>query len=331
MGAALRLCPDLQIVPARHGEYGAVSRQVMARLRAVTPLVEQISIDEAFLDVTACAGTPEAQARQLQATIRRELNLPCSLGVAENKLVAKIANNVGKAAGPGDAPPNAITVVPAGTSAAFLAPLPSAELWGVGPKTEARLAELGMHTIGDIAVWPEEDLVRRFGKHGYDLARHARGLDDRPVVTHHERKSVSQETTFDRDVSDGVRLRQVLAVQAAEVGRMLKAKRLAGTTVKLKLRWSDFTTLTRQETLSEPTDDAQTIANIARRLFEREWQGQPVRLIGVGVGGFASGRQMTLWDQPDERQERLDVAVRSLRTRFGADVIRPAVEIDEEE
>jgi DNA polymerase IV len=327
MGQALRLCPSLLIVPARHGEYRQVSRQVMARLRAVTPLVEQISIDEAFLDVTARPEPAELLAKQLQATIRTELRLPCSLGVAENKLVAKIANNVGKAAGSGDAPPSAITVVPPGQAAAFLAPLPCGELWGVGPKTEERLAALGMHTIGDIAAWPEPELIRRFGKHGLDLARHARGIDDRPVVTQHERKSISQETTFERDVSDGARLRHTLAEQAADVSRMLKAKRLLGATVKVKLRWSDFTTLTRQVTLPEPTDDAQLIATTAQRLFDGEWQGQPVRLIGVGVGGLMTGRQMTLWDQPDERDERLIAAMQRLRKRFGDDAIRRASEI----
>lgn len=327
MGQALRLCPPLLIVPARHGEYGQVSRQVMARLRAVTPLVEQISIDEAFLDVTACPEPAELLARQLQATIRTELRLPCSLGVAENKLVAKIANNVGKAAGSGDAPPNAITVVPPGQAAAFLAPLPCRELWGVGPKTEERLAALGVHTIGNIAAWPAPELVRRFGKHGCDLAHHACGIDDRPVVTQHERKSISQETTFERDVSDGARLHRTLTEQAADVSRMLKAKQLLGATVKVKLRWSDFTTLTRQVTLPEPTDDAQLIATTAQRLFDGEWQGQPVRLTGVGVGGLMTGRQMALWDLPDERGERLIAAMQRLRRRFGDDAIRRASEI----
>ena len=210
MGQALRLCPDLIIVPTHHGEYSAVSRQVMARLHAVTPLVEQISIDEAFLDVTERAEPPDELAQQLQVTIRRELGLPCSMGVATNKLVAKIANNVGKAAAHGEGPPNAIRVVPPGEEAIFLAPLPCDALWGVGPKTAERLAALGMHTIGAIAAWPADDLARRFGKNGAELARHALGLDDRPIVTQHERKSASQETTFDRDVSDGDALRRTL-------------------------------------------------------------------------------------------------------------------------
>jgi DNA polymerase-4 len=330
MGQALRLCPELIIVPARHGAYSAVSRPVMAQLHSVTPLVEQISIDEAFLDVSERPEPPEQVARNLQATIRRELHLPCSLGVASNKLVAKIANNVGKALARGDKPPNAIMVVEPGHEAAFLAPLPCDALWGVGPKTAERLRELGIETIGDIAAWPEADLLRRFGKNGYDFARHARGLDDRPVVTEHERKSVSQETTFDRDVSDGTLLRRTLREQAAEVSRALKNKGLSGTTVKVKLRWPDFTTITRQVTLSGATDESSAIAAAALQIFEREWGGRAVRLIGVGVSSFRGAQQQrSLFDQPDERSERLDAAMQALRARFGPGAIRRASDIDD--
>ncbi|MBK8051607.1 MAG: DNA polymerase IV [Anaerolineales bacterium] len=332
MSQALRLCPELIITPARHGEYRTMSRQVMARLRAMTELVEQISIDEAFLDVSERFEQGETLARSLQATIREELALPCSLGVATNKLVAKIANNTGKAQARGSGPPNAICVVPPGEEAAFLAPLPAEELWGVGPKTAARLAELGIKTIGDIAHWPEADLAKRFGKNGVELSRHARGLDDRPIVTQHERKSISQETTFERDVADGAHLRRTLQEQAADVARVLRAKRLSGATIKLKLRWSDFTTLTRQTTLPQPTDDAHLIASAGTQLFEREWAGQPVRLIGIGISGFQTGlQQPTLWDQPDERSERLDAALQSLRARFGDHSIRRGLDLDDED
>lgn len=330
MSQAVRLCPHLIIVPTRHGAYSAVSRQVMAILRGLTPLVEQLSIDEAFLDVSERPEEAETVARSLQAAIRSELHLPCSLGVAANKLVAKIANNVGKARARGDGPPNAILVVPPGQEAAFLAPLPCGELWGVGPKTAERLAESGITTIGELAAWPQADLVRRFGKNGYDFARHARGLDERPVVTEHERKSVSQEITFDRDVSDGTVLRRTLGEQAAEVSRVLKQKRLAGTTVKLKLRWPDFTTISRQVTLGGPTDDKGVIAAAALQLLEREWGGRAVRLIGVGVSGLhESLNQRTLFDAPDERQERLDEAMRALRARFGPAALRRAADLEE--
>jgi DNA polymerase-4 len=327
MGQALRLCPSLVVVPARHREYSAMSRRVMAILRRLTPLVEQISIDEAFLDVTDHAETAAALAADLQRAIRQELGLPASLGVANNKLVAKIANNVGKAAARGDAPPSALKVVPPGEEAAFLAPLPADALWGVGPKRAERLAALGIHTIGDIARWPERDLVRRFGKHGEELARHACGLDDRPIVTEHERKSISQETTFARDVTDATLLHTTLRDQAVEIAAALQRQQLMATTVKIKLRWSDFTTLTRQITLAQPTNDTATIHTTASTLLVRVWEGQPVRLIGAGVSGLSEARQLSLWDAPDERSERLYDAVREVRKRYGASAIRRASDL----
>jgi DNA polymerase IV len=334
MSQAVRLCPGLIIVPARHGAYSAVSRQVMVLLHDLTPLVEQISIDEAFLDVTERPEPAAQLARHLQERIHSEHKLPCSLGVASNKLVAKIANNVGKAGARGGGPPRAITVVEPGQEAAFLAPLPCDALWGVGPKTAERLRELQIETVGDIALRPEAYLVELFGKNGYDFARHARGLDDRPVVTEHERKSVSQETTFERDVSDGEVLRRTLRGQSADVSRILKSKGLSGTTVKVKLRWPDFTTITRQVTLPAPTNDAPAIAAAAVQIFDRAWgdKNNPgaVRLIGVGVSGFRSfPGQRTLFDQPDEREERLDSAMQALRARFGPHAIRRASDLEE--
>ena len=325
MGQALGLCPDLIVVRGDHRRYRAMSRRVMGFLRAVTPRVEQISIDEAFMDVTDLPVSAAELAGQLQERIRDELGLPCSLGVASNKLVAKTANNVGKArSGKGGEPPNAILVVQPGKEAGFLAPLPVTELWGVGPKTAERLAQLGLRTIGDIASIPDDELASRFGKHGEDLSRRAKGTDDRPVVTHREPKSISQETTFVRDVDDGQELRKTLKRLSAGVSRQLKRRRLTGSTVRLKLRWSDFTTPTRQTTLEQPTDEESEIYEAVNALFERLWtRGRPVRLLGVGVGGLGKqARQMSLWDEPDERAERLQRALRQVRQRFGDDAIR---------
>ena len=203
MGKALRLCPGLIIVSSRHHLYSEVSEQVMQRLHDLTSLVEQISIDEAFLDISDIHEEAELVARKLQSRIRDELQLPCSIGIATNKLVAKIATEVGKSLAlreikaKGEAkPPNAVTVVPFGEEATFLSPLPAEMLWGVGPKTSARLTELGMYTIGDIAKWPENELIRMFGENGRDLARHSKGSDDRPIITEHETKSISQEITY---------------------------------------------------------------------------------------------------------------------------------------
>lgn len=326
MARAVKLCPGLLVIPSRHKVYSEVSEQVMARLRTLTPLVEQISIDEAFLDVSDLPEPGEALARRLQTAIRGELGLPCSLGVAANKLVAKVATEVGKATNRTGTYPNAITVVPPGEEAAFLAPLPVEMLWGVGPKTAVRLAALEIHTIGDVAGWPEGDLARRFGKMGQEFSLRAKGIDDRPVVTMRVAKSISQETTFVRDVSDGEALRRTLRELSEGVGRQLRREPLTGSTVRLKLRWANFTTLTRQTKLSQPTDRDDVICAAAVQLFERVWRaGKPVRLLGVGVADLRPplrAEQLSLWDDGSEKQRRLQAAVDALRERFGEQVVR---------
>lgn len=323
MSQAVRTCPGLVIIPARHRLYRTMSERVMERVNRLTSLVEQISIDEAFLDVTARSEEPEALARQLQGIIRKELDLPCSLGVATNKLVAKIANTVGKGAKRGDSPPCAITVVAPGNEASFLAPLPCDALWGVGPKTAQRLADFGLHTIGELALRSPEEFERLLGKTGRELVIRARGIDDRPVVTEHEQKSISQETTFTRDVGDEAELLRVLRDLAVGVAAELRRAGLCASTVKLKLRWTDFTTPTRQTTLAQPSDDAEMIYSTAKQLFTRLWQpGQLVRLVGVGVSGLTDQpRQMGLFDAPDERVERLSATVSAMRARFGDNAI----------
>jgi len=323
MVRALRLCPQLIIVSSRHRIYGEVSKQVMARLNKLTPLVEQISIDEAFLDISDINESPERLARGLQAEIRDELNLPCSIGIATNKLVAKIATEVGKKGAKSGSPPFALTIVPAGEEAVFMASLPAEMLWGVGPKTSARLNELGIHTIGDIAKWPESEMIRLFGENGRELSRHAKGLDDRPIVTERETKSISQEETFVRDVHDDKSLEKTLREQAAEVARQLRKNNLAGTTIKLKIRWPDFTTLTRQMTLSQPTDQSEEISIVALDLMRTiRKSGQAVRLIGVGVSGLGPPiRQLSLWDTESEKAKKLREIVKELQEKYGKDVI----------
>jgi nucleotidyltransferase/DNA polymerase involved in DNA repair len=327
MSQAVRICPELIIRPANFKAYGDASRAVMARLADLTPDVEQISIDEAFLDVTMLRDPAPEIARQLQTVINQELRLPCSLGVATNKLIAKIANNIGKDRAGKGAPPNAITVVPAGEEADFLAPLPVRELWGIGPKTAERLHRLGIHTIGALASLPDRELVSLFGRHGAEMALRARGIDERAVEREGAAKSVSKETTFARDVVDGDQLRMVMRVMSDEVGQRLRADGLHGTTIRIKLRWSDFTTLTRQRTLSHPTQHNDEIYAAACDLFDRVWlRGRPVRLIGVGVSGFSdAARQRSLWEDEaaaDAQQERLEATLDDLQQRFGRGMIR---------
>jgi DNA polymerase-4 len=331
MARAIRLCPGLIVVSSRHRMYRDVSKQVMDILHEQTSLVEQISIDEAFLDISDVRDEPQHFGRGLQARIRDELHLPCSLGIASNKLMAKLATEVGKslalqkikAQGLAE-PPNALTVVPFGEEAAFLDPLPADMLWGVGPKTSVRLAELGIRTIGDIARWPELELIRLFGENGRDLARHAKGIDDRPVVTEHETKSISQEVTFSKDVRDDKVLEETLREQSIEVARQLRKNNLAGKTIKLKIRWPDFTTFTRQTTLNDPTDQDDLIAKTALELMKSVRKPyQAVRLIGVGVSGLgAPVRQLGLWDMDVERSRRLQQAMDTLNAKYGRDIIR---------
>ena len=330
MSQAFRLSPGLIIVSPRHRLYSDVSRQVMQRLHDLTSLVEQISIDEAFLDISEIHEAPATVAHKLQSRIRHELELPCSIGIASNKLVAKIATEVGKALAlkklkaEGEArPPNAVTAVPFGEEAAFLSPLPADMLWGVGPKTSARLNELGIHTIGDIAKWPENELISLFGENGRDLARHAKGIDNRPIETERETKSISQEITFSRDVRDDKVLEKTLQEQSKEVARQLRKNELAGSTIKLKIRWPDFTTLTRQTTLSHRTDQEEEIAKAALDLMKSVRKpNQAVRLIGVGISGLGQpSRQLGLWDMDHEKSRKLQEAVDALNEKYGRDVI----------
>ena len=330
MSRALRLCPGLIIVSSRHRLYSEVSRQVMQRLHDLTSLVEQISIDEAFLDISDLREDAQTVAHKLQSRIRDELGLPCSIGIASNKLVAKLATEVGKAIAlkqikaHGEVkPPNAVTVVPFGEEAAFLSPLPADMLWGVGPKTSARLTDLGIHTIGDIAKWPENELIRLFGENGRDLARHAKGIDNRPIETERETKSISQEITYSRDVRDDKVLEKTIREQAAEVARQLRKNELAGSTVKLKIRWPDFTTLTRQTTFNHRTDQEDEIAKAALDLLKSVRKpNQAVRLIGVGVSGLGQPiRQLGLWDMDHEKSRKLQEAVDGLREKYGDEVI----------
>jgi DNA polymerase-4 len=324
MSRALRLCPELIIVSHRHRAYGETSEQVMAQLRALSPLVEQISIDEAFVDISELRNPAREVARSLQARVNADLRLPCSIGVAGNKLTAKIATEVGKKSAQAGTYPNAITVVPPGEEAAFLAPLPVEMLWGVGPKTAKRLSELGIRTLGDLASWPENDLAARFGENGREMARHAHGVDDQPVVSERATKSISQEETFARDVTSDHDLELALREMSAEVSRRLRSEGLAGTTIKIKVRWPDFTTLTRQVSLMAPTEDEAGIFEPALGLLKKvRAPGRAVRLLGVGVSGLREGvRQLGLWEAEDEKSRRLQQAMEVLEEKYGRRMVR---------
>jgi DNA polymerase-4 len=277
MGWALQLCPHAITVPPRHKLYAAYSRRVMAMLPAVTSLVEQMSIDEAVLDLSYHIGEWDDGvniARDLQARVREEAGLSASLGVATNKLVAKVASDQDK--------PGGLTVVRPGEEAAFLVSLPVRVLWGVGPVTEQKLSEMGVSTVGQLTHVSEQDLVARFGRHGRDMARQARGIDTRRVITEHERKSVSHERTFASDLREADALQEPLWKMSQGVARRLQKVDKAARTVAIKLRYGDFTTLTRQMSLAVPTNDDRDIYRAAAALLNRTWErGRGVRLLGV--------------------------------------------------
>jgi DNA polymerase-4 len=267
------------VLPPRHEVYRKYSRQVMAILHETSPLVEQMSVDEAYLDLTGQVQAWEEAvetARRLQARVRNEVGLSSSLGVATNKLVAKIASDHDK--------PGGLTVVRPGEETAFLAPLPVRVLWGVGPVTAQKLAEMGVATVGELAGVGEEALCACFGRHGAEMARQARGIDARLVVVEYERKSISQETTFARDLRSADELKRQLWRLSQGVAHHLKRTELAAGTVAIKLRYADFTTLTRQMRLSVPADDEREIYRAALVLLRRAWErGRAVRLLGVAA------------------------------------------------
>lgn len=320
---AIRIHPELIIVHSHFEEYSKASRQVMEILRNLTPLFEQVSIDEAFLDITDLPESTRQIAVDLQAKIFHELSLPCSIGIATNKLIAKIATNIGKTRNRGITAPMAILEVPPGEEEKFLAFLPIDEMWGIGPKTALQIKKLGIYTIGDITKISEEKLVKSLGKYGYVLAQHARGIDDRSVAEGDEIKSISSEITFYEDVNDEKELINTLLNLSVKIGYRLRKKELNCFTVRLKIRWPNFQTHTRQLTLLQPTNQDSIIIASVKTLFYQIWKkGLKVRLIGVGVSQLTGYfQQLSLFDHKNEKEQRLLQAVDELHQKFGEKVI----------
>jgi DNA polymerase-4 len=320
IGRAFRLCPEGVFLPVDMDKYAAVSREIMAVLADFTPLVEPLSIDEAFLDVTASRalhGDGAAIGLQIKKRIRASVSLTASVGVAPNKFLAKVASELEK--------PDGLVVVEPGNEALFLSPLPVSRLWGVGKVTGAELETMGIRTIGQLALTPAAHLSARFGKHGPDLLALARGLDDRAVEPDSPSKSMGAEETFEHDTRDADLLRATLRGQSERVGRELRAAGYAGRTVTLKLRFADFSTITRAHT-DDPTQDGLVIFRRVEALFARVKLTQAVRLIGLSVSGLgpAGEGQLSLLAPDAVRRERLARAVDRLATRFGDEAVRPA-------
>jgi DNA polymerase-4 len=314
-----KLCPQGIFVPGNGAAYEEASDAVMALFALRTPLVEPISLDEAFLDVTGTAhlfGGPERCGRELKKDVLEQVGLVLSVGLASNKLCAKVASDLRK--------PDGFVIVPRGGEAAFLAPLPLKRLWGVGPKTQQVLEDLGMRTIGDLAAADPALLEARLGEHGATIRQRARGIDeDRDVVAEPgDPKSIGHAHTFDRDTLDRAQLENTLLRLSEGVGRRLRKHRLRGRTVTLQLRVAPFETRTRQRTLHEPTADDLTIYETARTLLRDALAADraagrvsPVRLVGVTASGLVGGEQLDLFS--GARVARLNAALDAVRSRFG--------------
>lgn len=324
---ALELCPNLLLVRSEYRQYGDYSRKVMDILRDTTPIVEQVSVDEAFLDVSDMTQPIASIAQDLQKRVKKETGLPCSLGCATSKLVAKIANDYGKKQVRSGLSPEKITVIEAGQEEIFLAPLDIQALWGVGPKTAQFLRQKGIDTIGDLASLNDLEIKHYFGRHGEAMRRRAKGIDSSPVYADDgDPKSVSNEMTFHEDQDDIENLLRILRRLSDKVGSRLRKKELAGCVVQIKIRYSDFTTLTRQSSMKECTNLDLEIYQEARELLLRHLvRGRPVRLLGVGVTKLEKPhQQLSLFDQGIDKRQELTKAVDDLRERFGKEIIKRA-------
>lgn len=323
MTRARRICPQATVIPPRHHKYAEVSRGVMEIFQAITPEVEPIASDEAFLDVGGARrrlGSPAAIARMIRAQVADRYGITCSVGVASTKFVAKLASRQCK--------PDGLLVVPADKVVEFLHPLPVAALWGVGERTEQALVRLGIRTVGDLAQVPVATLQREFGAVGAHLAALAWGRDERRVVPHAPDKSIGNEETFAHDVDDPETIKRELLRLSERVAARLRAGGHVGRTVSVKLRRSDFTTITRSRTLREATDVAKEIFDTSCELYEAAGlERVRLRLVGVRVENLgpaaAATRQLGLGERETgwrEAEQAMDRAAR----RFGPDAVKPA-------
>ncbi len=316
IASARRLCPQAIIVPPRMARYRDVSSRAFAIFESFTPLVEPLSLDEAFLDVTASRrllGDPVAIAERLRARVRQELGLTASVGVAPNKLVAKIASDLRK--------PDGLCRIGAEELPQALDDLPIERLWGIGPKTLPRVHAAGIRCFRDLRTAREPALRALFGRHADAMRRRASGLDERPVLRPSEERSISAECTFEVDLDDPSALRTELARLVDRVGSRLRRTDAAAAQIAVKIRTADFATNHRQRSFEPPARDTATLWSLADALFT-EWLAErpraSIRLLGVAVAALGTGTQSDLFEPPSARASRIDTAVDEVRRRFGA-------------
>jgi nucleotidyltransferase/DNA polymerase involved in DNA repair len=330
MVTAMRLCPHGIFQPVRMSRYTEVSDQVFKIFYRFTPLVEPLSIDEAFLDVTGSArlfGNPVEIAKKIKQTVREETGLTVSAGVALSKFVAKIASDMNK--------PDGLTVVLPGKIREFLDPLPIGKMWGVGKVTQGALAHLGIRTFKDLSRVPVEVLEKKFGKYGPKMYELSMGIDERDVITHQKAKSIGHEETFAEDILDIDMAKKELLYLAGKVARRLRHEDVEGKTITLKVKYSNFVLITRSLTLNKFTNDGTIIYKTACRLLENIETGKrPVRLLGISVSQFGtlgSIEQLSLFSpiELDKKTKDLNTTLDSLQDRFGEKIVRPGTLIDE--
>jgi DNA polymerase IV len=321
MFQARKLCPEATVIRPDMEKYVSAGRQIRRMMHDLTPLVEPLSIDEAFMDLSGTErlhGMPPARTlARFALAVEREIGITVSIGLASNKFLAKIASDLDK--------PRGFAVLSRSEAAAFLRDRPVGFIWGVGAAMESRLERDGIRTVGDLQRLSEADLFRKFGASGKRLAGLAHGLDDRPVTPNRPAKSVSAETTFNEDICEADELTRILWRLCERVSTRLKAADLAGRTVTLKLKTSDFRTRTRAHSLPSPTRLAGRIFDCGRHLLLREADGTRYRLIGIGVSDLADADLADLADLIDPspaRKAAAEVAVDKIRERFGRDVLQ---------
>ncbi len=314
---AQRLCPHAIFLRGDYREYERVSKVFHSILADFTPLVEGGGIDEAYLDITGCeglVGTPVEAAKEIRRRVREQTGLAASVGIGSNRMIAKIASDKAK--------PDGLLEVAEGTEAAFLAPMPLRAMPFLGASTEKKLGSLGLSTIGQLAAFSESALVSLLGPHGSVLLRRAQGIDHSPVGDGHEgRKSISREGTFNEDVASGQKLRAVLRAYSESVASQLREKGWRTRTVSLKLRYGDFTTISRSVTLKRPANSNDAVYEAAVGMFEKLRTADPraIRLIGVGLSNFVEDvKQLSLETTVDDRQEKLSAAFDRVRTKYGS-------------
>ncbi len=325
MFSAKKKCPHAVILPVRMDRYKAVSKQIMDIFKDFSPLVEQVSIDEAYMDVTGCDPihkSPENIARQIKMRIRNTFNLTCSVGIAPNKFLAKIASDLEK--------PDGLTVIPPDAVDGFITGLPIEKVPGVGEKTFQKLAAMGIKCLGDVKQYPQKTLVARLGKYGFRLMDLARGVDLSPVSPHNEAKSVGSEETFEKDTGEKDFLKACLLTHAEDVGRNLRKKHLKAKTVILKIKYDDFSQVTRSFRLKIPTQSARNIYKAAVQLLDGHPLKKKVRLIGVSGSNLLpedTPFQKTLFEEvrdKTESWEKIEQVVDTISEKYGENMVLKA-------